>query len=422
MAYEDARSSVDGLTVKVKRSDIVYRHMHDPALMKRYYSMRMLPIMDRMELSGSSPTDVFIGSYNYPNVFIGPMVPPEFGDTSLLGTPERWRSFSIPKIVEMRSRLVRGMYQSNVKSVENGRVEEQVRDLALAERPAEAEVDFAKRPFVSMQLNDDSQPFGPSVRFKGLEVYNTKADRDIERLYSDTDAKASTAILELYDRDLPVSKIQQALSAGTLGIGGRRRFVPTRWSITAVDDTIGKSNLERVKEYDSVDAIYAFHHVSLDNRWLIFFMPGNWEYESAEAWYPDTIWNQGGGEVSIYSSYEGYYGRKTYAEIGGCYYAAKVAVTERLMAMKRQAKVMILREVHSGYLLPVGVWNVREHVRETLSKEPHVMHTAAELFEYVNSKMEITNRDWIANCRILRDMLAQPRLSEYVAGRPLRPG
>ncbi len=410
MAYEDARSAVDDLTIKVKRSDIVYRHMHDPALMKRYYSMKMLPIMDRMGLAGSSPTDVFIGSFNYPNVFIGPMVPPEFGDTSLLGTPERWRSFSIPKIVEMRSKLVRGMYQSNVRNVEKGRVEEQVRDLALAERPAETEVNFAKKPFVSMQLNDDSQPFGPSVRLKDLEVYNTRADRDITRLYSDTDAKASTAILELYDRDIPVSKIQQALSAGTLGIGGSRRFVPTRWSITAVDDTIGKSNLEKVKTLDSVDAIYAFYHASLDNRWLIFFIPGNWEYESAEAWYPNTIWNENGKEVSVYSSYEGYYGRKTYAEIGGCYYAAKVAVTERLLSMKRQARVVILREVHEGYLMPVGVWNVREHVREALSKEPQIMHTAAELFGYVKNKMDISNRDWIANCRILREMLVQRRL------------
>lgn len=408
-----AVAGAGGLAARVKRSDIVYRHMRDPALMKRYYSMKMLPVMDRMEMAGSSPTDIFIGSYNYPKVFIGPMVPPEFGDTSILGAPERWRSFSIPKIVEMRSKLVRGMYRSSVCNVEGGRVEEQIRDLALAERPAEAEVGFAKKPFVSLQLNDDSQPFGPSAQLKELQVYNVRSDRELERVYSDSNAKASTAILELYDRNVPVSKIQQALSAGTLGIGSSRRFVPTRWSITAVDDTIGKNNLQTVKGYESVDAIYAFYHISLDNRWLIFFIPGNWEYESAEAWYPKTIWNESGSEVSIYSSYESYQGRKAYAEIGGCYYAAKVAVTEKLLSMKRQAKVMILREVHEGYLMPVGVWNVREHVREALEKEPAILHGTGELFSYVKDKMGISTRDWILNCKILRDMLRQPRLANF---------
>ena len=408
-------SEPDGL--KVKRSDIVYRHMRDPALLRYYYSMKMMPVLDKLDLSGSSPTDIFIGRFGYPNVTIGPMVPPEFGDTSILAVPERWRSFSIEQIVSSRSKLVRGMHKSKVNAVEKGRVEEQIRDLALADRPAEAELKFSRKPFVKIALNDEVQPFGPSADIKAFDVYNIKANKQIERLYMDVDANAGTAIRESYESDIPVSKIQQAFSAGLFGIGRRRKFVPTRWSITAVDDTLSKGNLKEVKEFDEIDSIHMYYNVSLDNRWLIIFVPGEWKYESAEAWYPKTIWNEGGTSISIYSSYEGYTGRKTYAEIGGCYYAARLAVTEKLKQLQKQAVVMILREVHEGYLMPVGVWNVREHVRETLEKEPIIAHSSDEMFSVISEKMDIPVKDWIANCRALRELLYQRELSSYIGKR-----
>ena len=401
-------------TYSIKRSQVAYQHMRDPALLRQYYRMKMQPMTDRLEIYGSSPTDIFIGRHNYPNVYIGPMVPPEFGDTSLMGMPEGWVHFSMETIVDFRSRLVRGMHLSKVTDVEKGRVQQQVRDLALADRPADSEVHFARKPFVKMALMDEVQPFGPSALMKGFEVYNTSSNRKIERLYMDTDAKASTAIKELYQKGIQVSRIQKSLSAGLFGLKNNRKFVPTRWSITAVDDTLSKDNLKEVKGFSPVDAVYVYYHVSLDNRWMIIFMPGSWEYESAEAWWPKTVWNVDGTSISIYSSYEGYDGRKEYAEIGGCYYAARLAVTEKLKELRRQAVVLILREVHEGYLMPVGVWNVREHVREALAAKPDILHSADDIFSYIKSKMDIPVSDWIRNCRVLREMLMQRKLYSYI--------
>ena len=98
------------------------------------------------------------------------------------------------------------------------------------------------------------------------------------------------------------------------------------------------------------------------------------------------MWNENGIDISIFGSYEQYTGRKTYAEIGGCYYSGRLAITEKLQMLKRQAVALILREVHEGYLMPVGVWNVREHVRETLEKEPQIMHTTNEMFDCIKIK------------------------------------
>jgi len=399
----------------VKRSDIVYRHMRDPALLRYYYRIKNAPFTERLELAGSSPTDIFIGNYGYPKVSIGPMVPPEFGDTSLLATPERWTYMSIDSIVDMRSKLVRGMYKTNVRNVENGKVEELVRELALAERSAESEVKFAKKPVAKLVLQDEVQPFGPSAEIKSFELYNIKADRKLESMSMDYDANAKTAIMELYNKDMEVSKIQRGLSAGLFGLKGNRRFVPTRWSITAVDDTISKENLKSIKSFDSVDSIYAYYNSALDNRWLIFMIPGNWQYESIEAWYPHTIWNEDSANISIFSSYEPFEGRSTYAEIGGCYYAARLAVSEKLGELKKQALVLILREVHDGYIMPVGVWNVREHVRQTLQSKPVTLNTLNDMLALVKTRLDINPSTWILNSRILKSMLMQKRLNEYIA-------
>ena len=416
MAINTGESTADDLLNQpaVKRSDIIYKHMRDPALLRYYYKVKTVSSINQFAMEGSSPADIFVGRFGYPYVHIGPLIPPEFGDTSILGTPEQWHGKTIEDIVNFRSKLVRGMYLTKVQDVEKGRIQEQVRDLALAEKSTDAEMSFAKKPFIKLELRDEVQPFGPSAQMSYFNVYNIKADQKLENLYSDTNAKATTAILELYQKGVNVSRIQRGLAAGLFGLKKNRKFVPTRWSITAVDDTLSKNNREKVKEYDTVDAIQAYYHVALDNRWLILFIPGNWQYESIEAFYPGTVWNEDGKHVSIFGSYEGYYGRTTYAEMGGCYYSGRLATTEKLLKLKKQAVALILREAHEGYSMPVGVWNVREYVRETLTTQPTILYDTNQMFNFIESKMQLRRNTWIANSRVLRDMLVQKRLNEFV--------
>ncbi|MCI4360621.1 MAG: hypothetical protein L3J91_02875, partial [Thermoplasmata archaeon] len=107
-------------------------------------------------------------------------------------------------------------------------------------------------------------------------------------------------------------------------------------------------------------------------------------YESIEAWYPQTLWNPGTQRVVIMGDHEGYHGRTTYASIGGCYYAARLAVSEAMLRTGRQGGGLILREVHPGEILPVGVWNVREHVRAALSEPPTVLGSLEELHQMIS--------------------------------------
>lgn len=370
--------------------------------------------MDGLHLDGSSPPGVFIGRIGYPSVSIGPLVPPVHGDTGLLDTPELWLGKSIEDIVRFRFQLVRGKHRVRVDQMEGDRLIEYTRELGLSMDPTETEVEFLKKPSGNLVLDDNSQPFGPSAPLKKLDIGTLKIDHRIDKAYSDTDLKAKDAIIGLFEDGTMVSKIQRAFSVGAFGLKNNRRFVPTRWSITAIDDTISKELVKEVKDYPLINEYRIFESWELDNRFVIIMMPLAWSYELIEAWYPNTVWNPKGNSTMIYGDHEGYNGKSKYASIGGCYYAARLAVNEYLTRKRRQARVVILREAHSGYIIPVGVWNVRENVRNALRGESRNFDTLNEALNYIGGRLDIDVDTWISKSVILKDAKCQRRLADYL--------
>ena len=384
-----------------------------PLLVKFYAQTKAKPLIDSTHLEGSSPPSVFIGRFSYPKVYIGPMLPPQFGDTSVMDTPELWAGMSIDQIVDFRFRLVRGKFLNPIKNFD-GKIIEQTREIALAEKSPDAEVQFKKKPQGRLVMNDEIQPFGPSALLKKMELgRNVKYDKNIEKAFSDTDLKAAQAVIGLHKDGILVSKIQKAFSVGAFGLGKNRKFVPTRWSITAVDDTLGKNLMTYTRDYPLINEFRVYEHVQLDNRWLILMIPREWCYELIEAWYPNTIWNPAGRNIEIFSDHEFYDGRTTYADIGGCYYAARLATNELLNREKRQAGVVIMRETHPGYIMPVGVWNVREAVRTAVKNPPYRFATLQEALDFVGRRMDIPVSRWIEKSSILKDTMRQRKLVDF---------
>ncbi|MCX6815021.1 MAG: Nre family DNA repair protein [Candidatus Aenigmarchaeota archaeon] len=383
-----------------------------PLLVKFYAQTKAKPLIDSLHLEGSSPPSVFVGRFSYPKVYIGPMLPPQHGDTSLMDTPELWTGMSIDEIVDFRFQLVRGKFLNPVKNFD-GKIIEQTREIALAEKSPDAELEFKKKPAGKLVMNDEIQPFGPSALLAKLDVGNVKFDKYIEKAFYDTDLKAREAVISLHERGVLVSKIQKAFSVGAFGVGKNRKFVPTRWSITAVDDTLGKNLMTYTRDYPLINEFRVYEHVQLDNRWLILMLPREWCYELIEAWYPNTIWNPAGRNIEIFSDHEFYDGRTTYADIGGCYYAARLATNELLNREKRQAGVVIMRETHPGYIMPVGVWNVREAVRAAVKNPPYRFATLQEALDFVGRRMDIPVSRWIEKSSILKDTMRQRKLVDF---------
>jgi len=383
-----------------------------PILVKFYAKQRTAPLIDSLKLEGSTPPSVFVGRFGYPKVYVGPMIPPVTGDTSLMDYPEQWTGLSIDEIVNFRFQLVRGKYLTDVHNFD-GRVIELTQEIAMAKKFTDAEVTFKNKPMGRMVLDDEIAPFGPSARIESLNVFSIKAEQSIEKAYYDGDLKAKDAVFNLYNKGLPVSQIQKSFSVGLFGIDKNRKFVPTRWSITAVDSTLGNILLDFTKDYPIISEYRVYETENLDNRWIILMLPREWCYELIEAWYPKTIWNPDGSEIMMISSYEFFKGRKTYAEIGGCFYASKLAINELLNKERRQAGVVVLREAHAGYIMPVGVWNVRESVRQALKNEPKKFASLKESLDYISQKMDIPLKTWLKNSSVLRDSMNQRKLTDF---------
>jgi hypothetical protein len=147
-------------------------------------------------------------------------------------------------------------------------------------------------------------------------------------------------------------------------------------------------------------------------------LPREWCYEMIEAWYPKTIWNPEGRETAIFSDYEFYDGRKDYASIGGCYYSGRLIVSEFLHKEGRQAGVVILREAHPEYIMPLGVFVVREGIRKTLKNTPSKFNSLKETLNYISKRLDIPINRWIKNSTILRDSASQRRLTDFFILRP----
>ena len=407
------RSRRDSLCVLCKGSRFLCGKTRCSIMVKVNYFLKIVPLMGE-DIVGMSPPSVFIGRIGYPNVYAGPLVPPVHEDTSIYDLPEHWFGKSMDEIVGFRSLLVRGKHRVNVQKFMNaGKILDQTRELALADSSVDIELNLTKKPRGSIFLDDDIQPFGPSAPIRDLHVGNSRYDDKIEKAYYDTDLKATQAVLELFKRGVVVSKIQKAFSVGAFGVEKNRRLVPTRWSITAVDDIISKNLREKVKTFPEINEYRVYESIYMDNVFEILMIPQQWSYESMEAWFPGTTWNPTGKNIAIYSDWEGNGGRTTYAQIGGCYYSARLATCEQLAREQRQATVIVLREARPGYIMPIGVWQVRENVRNAMRQKPFLFKSLAESLHFIADRFEIPIQRWIRQSELLKRALFQKRITDF---------
>ncbi|MFQ5712395.1 MAG: hypothetical protein ACE5GD_11555, partial [Candidatus Geothermarchaeales archaeon] len=385
-----------------------------PVTLQYYTFLRLEKYQNVDKIEGNSPPSIFVGRFGYPKVKVGPMVPPVRGDTSIYDYPEKWLDKSLEEILELRSMLVHGRFSVHVKRPWEARREyDKMVEMSLSSTSPETELIFEKRPTKTISFSKDVVLFGPSAPLKSFNLGTLKTDFRLERRHYDTDLRANEAVIELYLDRVPISRIQRAFSVGSFGIEKNRRLVPTRWSITATDSIISQFLIDKIKYYPWMNECRVYENVTYDNVFVVLLIPSNWSYEWLEAWQPNTFWNRIGVDPVIYNDHEHFQGRTTYAYTGGCYYAARLAVAEKLEGMGRQAAAILFREVHPGYLFPVGVWNVRENVRRALSMSPKMFSTLNDALKYVVSRLTIPLKKWIHASEYLHELLLQRKITEF---------
>jgi hypothetical protein len=351
------------------------------------------------EIAGSTPPSVFIGSWNFPDVYAGPMVTAAHGNTSIMDTPESWipGNKTQEEIIGYRLNLIRGKLRVNAAELDT-RFIGKLQDISLSDASIESEVGFSSAPAGST-FSEEHTPFGPSAPLKRFEIETGRWDRDLEKVFYDTDMKAADAITDLHRKGLLFSSIQKAFSVGTMGYGRGRHLVPTRWAITACDTMIGDHLLADVRKYPVIDTWQVHEFSSLHNNYAVILMPTDWQYEWSEAFLHVL-----GNEELVFSDHEGRKKKTSYSHLGGCYYSCKMAVLEALAREKKQAGAIILREALHGYV-PMGVFNVRENVRNAMNQPAAEFEDIRAALSHISGKFTLPVTRFIEEGELLRNSI-----------------
>ncbi|MBS3165151.1 hypothetical protein J4439_07005 [Candidatus Woesearchaeota archaeon] len=389
-----------------------------PAMLKAQATFKAREMLSA-DFSGSAPAP-FVGRAGYPYVNVGILSPPRIEPRAWeYDAPRLWSrdSYDISRIVQLRSELVNSRFLADVRLL-RGRFLDASQEVAMASRPVEMEFHLHERPVARLSLSPEAAPTGPAAALKALEITsNPHVPRRIESAVSDTDLKAEAAVRTLFSKGVDEGKLTRLLSVGTLGVKAQRKLVPTRWSITAVDDIAGKALIREAKDCQLLGEHLLFIGEYLGNRFHVMLLPEVWGYELFETFLP-TLSMLESPDVKYTTDHEGYDGRSAYAEnCAGGYYAARLAVLERLSAMKRQARVVVLRVISEEYALPLGVWVVREAVRKAMRSGPQRFSSReemlAEVRQSVSAAYHVDALYFFRRSRLLAEARTQRRLLEY---------
>ena len=230
--------------------------------------------------------------------------------------------------------------------------------------------------------------------------------KKVDYLIGDGDNKAINSIVELHKSNVPISNINKILSAGLLGLKTQRKLVPTRWSITAVDDTISKDLLKKIRFYKEINEILVFTSEYNGNHYEILLIPGNFSFEVIEA---EIKFNG----VKFWQDYEGFQGRKNYADgVVGAYYTNRLALTEYLERIQRQSTAIFFREINN-YYAPLGVGILRETCRDAFSKTPEKFNNLEEAFSSIQSRLKLDVNIFREKSFLLKEYGKQKKLIEW---------
>jgi len=373
------------------------------------------------KIDSISPPSVFIGSkLKYPLVNIGILSPLEKDDNAWVYDDAKYwaeQDFQIEDVVKLRDSLLNSRFQSKVTDSRlNKKFVGLAQEIAVAAKPVDVEIELKNRLSFKRGRDRVVTPQGMSAGLKKATITgNVKIHKKVDKIMND-EIKAAEGMKLLYKNNFDEYTLSKILSVGVMGLKKDKRFVPTRWSITATDDTLGKQLLEQVRNYKYIEDYELFFGEFMGNQYIIFMFPNVWSYELFELYYPGSSWNPS-NEMKASTDFESFSGRKTYASntVGG-YYATRLPILEYLNKIKRQASVLVIRLETPSYWAALGVWVCRESVRKAL-RTGMKFDSREELLDAAQKiakiKYDFDGSGILNKSKLLRQIKEERRLGEW---------
>ena len=127
-----------------------------------------------------------------------------------------------------------------------------------------------------------------------------------------------------------------------------------------------------------------------------------------EAWIDDN------GNLGMGADFEDSIGGLNHhPSIAGAYFAARLSISEYGYKINRKAAVLTLREIHPQYVIPVGVWQIREGIREALKGFGRRFENFGNALSFACNFLSTSKNEWIKNSKIYSIVKEQKKMSDY---------
>lgn len=336
----------------------------------------------------------------YPSLLIGPGIYTKKEDV-LNNTPKTWILKEKEEIEKLRSKQIFAYNQyskNDAKDPKRNILE--IQNLIKSYKETELEIDInSKKTYFSEKTTGINNKGYTLEKIKVTE--NIKVLKTIDKVTNDSSLKAKDAIVQFYEKTNDVYKLEQLLSMGLLGLKKDRMFLPTRWSITCIDDTLGKDLFEKIKTNKIIDRFKMHKFKFYDNCFYVFFLPYSWGFEMIEYTNNNVV----GHDYEIEQLKKGYA-----TSITGAYYSARYPVLEYLYKNNLCSRVIVLRDISQNYSSK-GVWVIRESIIESLKTEEIIFNNLSEVIDFIKNNLKL---NWILEkSEILKQIKFQKRIFDF---------
>ena len=344
-----------------------------------------------------TPPSVFVGRSGYPKIFAGPMLVLGNENPEIYETPSAF-SKSVEDVLSLRMSLARTYRLFRAGSASDpDRHLSSLQEIASSIRFVDVEGEY-DRIIRKPSLDDIAMPSGISAVFRRVRVTSNPRIPDRVEKISQDEIRAVDGVMNLYHSGFSPSYIQRIFSVGMLG--RERKLMPTRWSITAIHDIIAENLKRKIPDYDTISDVLLFSHHHYGNHFEVIIYPSSYSFQLVEIWIEKSLWTP--ERTWIGSDGEEIGKKKEYSELSGGYYAARLPAVEFLHSIRRQAGIIILREILPEYTAPLGVWVVEEGVRLALKQKPEKFVSLNEALSQAERRIRTKRELWIAHIRTHR--------------------
>jgi hypothetical protein len=129
-----------------------------------------------------------------------------------------------------------------------------------------------------------------------------------------------------------------------------------------------------------------------------------------EAWFDEN------GGIGIGVDFENADGLDHYPSIAGAYFAARLSIAEHLLKRRRRASALVLREIRPQYVIPVGVWQIREGIRQALKEQGKQLNSFEKALHFACIKLSVSEKEWLRNSKIYKNMKEQRKITDFFDG------